>query len=103
MSREQVRDRLRYPEISLFEVRNGLWIELGDQPSLYPVEEGVPALPQLLNRLIKPIRNDYTDLLGFAQWDGDPNERFSNEDALRWLQRFDADSDWPSAEQRRAS
>lgn len=100
LSREQVRDRLHHPEIDIFEVSSGLWIELGDEPSLYPVEDGVPAFPKFLNCLLKPIRNDHTDLLGFAQWDGDPNERFNDKDAVRWLRRFDDDSDWPSVEQR---
>lgn len=103
LSREQVRDRLHHPAINIFEVQNGLWIELGDEPSLFPVEDGVPALPKMLNHLLKPIRNDHTDLLGFAQWDGDPNERFNSRDTMRWLQRFDDDSDWPSIEERRAS
>jgi hypothetical protein len=34
-------------------------------------------------------------LLGFGQWDGVPNERFNDADSLRWMRRFDADSDWP--------
>lgn len=103
MSREQVKDRLHHSDITLIEVQSGIWIELGAEPSLFPVEDGVPELPRLLNRLLKPIRNDHTDLVGFPQWDGDPNERFNNEDSMRWLQRFDDDSDWPSNEQRRAS
>lgn len=103
MSREQVKDQLHHPEISIIEIDTGLWIELGHEPSLFPVEEGVPELLKLLNRLIRPIRNDHTDLLGFAQWDGDPNVRFNKEDSMRWLQRFDDDSDWPSIEQRRVS
>lgn len=50
----------------------------------------------LLNKLIKPIRFDYLDLLGFGQWDGDPNERFTDADSRRWMARFDPDSDWPT-------
>lgn len=100
MSREQVQDRLRHPDITIISVKSGLWIELGAEPSLFPVEEGVPELPMLLNRLIRPIRNDHMSLLGFGQWDGDPNERFTRNDATRWLQRFDDESDWPSVEQR---
>lgn len=103
MSREQVKDQLHHPDIAIIEIDTGLWIELGNEPSLFPVEEGVPELPRLLNRLIKPIRNDYTDLLGFPQWDGDPNKRFDSKDATRWLQRFDDDSDWPSLARRGAS
>jgi hypothetical protein len=101
MSREQVKDHLHHPDIRVIDVSSGLWIELGAEPCLYPVEDGVPELPTLLNKLIRPIRDDNTDLLGFPQWDGDPNERFNNKDAMRWLQRFDVDSDWPSIDQRR--
>jgi hypothetical protein len=39
-------------------------------------------------------------LLDFGEWDGDPNERFARKDSRRWMGRFDADSDWPSKEQR---
>ena len=60
-----------------------------------PVEEGVPELPKLLNRLIKPIRNDHVSLDGFSAAADDPNDRFTNADAARWLRRFDDDSDWP--------
>lgn len=78
----------------------GQWIELGPQPELYPVEDGVPELPVKLNRLLRPLRHSNLDLLGFGEWDGDPNVRFNREDTQRWLMRFDEDSDWPSAEQR---
>jgi hypothetical protein len=101
LSREQVKDRLCDPNIKLTEVTNGLWIELGKEPSLYPVEEGCPRLPALLNKLLRPIRNDHIELVGFPQWDDDPNQRFSREDSKRWLQRFDDDSDWPSDDLRR--
>lgn len=33
-------------------------------------------------------------------WDGDPNPRFDHESSLRWMHRFDEDSDWPSAQAR---
>jgi hypothetical protein len=101
MSRQQVRDYLRHPEIKIIDVEKGLWIELGKEPSLFPVEEGVPALPKLLNRLIQPIRDDNADLVGFPVWDDDPNRRFNRDDSMRWLRRFDDDSDWPSSELRR--
>lgn len=54
----------------------------------------------MLNKLLKPIRNNELGLVGFGQWDGDPNERFDRNDSRRWLGRFDEDSDWPSAELR---
>jgi len=39
-------------------------------------------------------------LLGFGEWDGDPNERFTLADSQRWLARFDDDGDWPAPEAR---
>ncbi|MDO8067137.1 type VI immunity family protein [Janthinobacterium sp. SUN206] len=100
LSRDQIKLSLQHPHIRIDELGAGLWIELGEEPALYPVEDGVPELPALLNKLLKPIRNDHMALLGFGQWDGDPNERFNDADSLRWMRRFDADSDWPSAELR---
>ncbi|MEC5164038.1 MULTISPECIES: type VI immunity family protein, partial [unclassified Janthinobacterium] len=102
ISREQVKTTLHHPQIRIDELNIGLWIELGEEPSLYPVEDGVPELPVLLNKLLRPIRHDHMGLLGFGQWDGDPNERFTNADELRWVRRFDTDSDWPSAELRQS-
>ncbi|QXI30123.1 type VI immunity family protein [Pseudomonas vanderleydeniana] len=96
LTREQVREALDHPGIGITELRSGQWIELGEQPELYPAKSGVPKLPRILNQLLKPIRNDDLGLLGFGQWDGDPNERFTDADSRRWLARFDADSDWPT-------
>lgn len=96
LTREQVRTALSHPRISITELQSGQWIELGEQPELYPVEQGVPELPMLLNKLLKPIRYDDLGLLGFGQWDGDPNERFTDADSRRWMSRFDTDSDWPT-------
>ncbi|WPH13804.1 hypothetical protein [Variovorax paradoxus] len=79
---------------------NGLWIELGDL-DLYPVEDGVPDVLVKANSLIRPIRCDELNLNTLDPWDGDPNPRFGYESSLRWMRRFDDDSDWPSAEQRR--
>jgi len=79
---------------------NGLWIELGDL-DLYPVEDGVPDVLIKANDLIRPIRCDELNLNTLDPWDGDPNPRFGYETSLRWMRRFDDDSDWPSAEQRR--
>ncbi|MFK4064199.1 hypothetical protein, partial [Brucella anthropi] len=71
---------------------------LGPQPELYPVENGVPELPVLLNRLLRRIRHPQLDIIGLGEWDGDPNERFNRRDTQRWLARFDEDSDWPTPE-----
>lgn len=79
---------------------NGLWIELGDL-ALYSVEDGVPELLVKANRLIRPIRCDELKLNTLDAWEGDPNPRFGYESSLRWMRRFDEDSDWPSAEVRR--
>lgn len=101
-SREQVMDVLADPRIKITVLASGLWIELGDAPSLFPVSAGVPELAVLLNRLIKPVRDDEMSVLGFAEWDDDPNERFNKSDSARWMGRFDENSDWPSRDLRRA-
>lgn len=107
----QVRAELADPRIKITAVpyprdtlnpdgANGLWIELGDL-ALYPVEDGVPELLIKANRLIRPIRCDELKLNTLDPWEGDPNPRFGYESSLRWMRRFDEDSDWPSAEVRR--
>jgi hypothetical protein len=98
LDREQVRAALDHPAIAVTDCGNGQWIELGPQPELYPVENGVPELPALLNHLLKPIRHPNLDLTGLGEWDGDPNVRFDRASTQRWLARFDDDSDWPDAE-----
>ncbi|MFJ4112020.1 type VI immunity family protein [Pseudomonas sp. NPDC089758] len=95
LDREAVQKALNHPNISIKELRTGQWIELGERPSLYPVENGLPELPIIINKVIKPIRHKNLGLIGFGQWSGDPNERFSDIDAERWLGRFDEESDWP--------
>jgi len=62
---------------------------------MYPVEDGVPVLPVYANALIKPIRCDELKLVGYAQWDDDPNEHLSYEEGIAWMRRFDEDSSWP--------
>lgn len=101
LSREQIRKALEDPQIRVEECASGQWIELGDQPSLCPVEEGVPPLQVRLNHLLRPIRVPKLELVGLGQWDGDPNERFGQADTKRWLARFDTDGDWPSSDLRR--
>ncbi|WP_211460891.1 type VI immunity family protein [Collimonas silvisoli] len=100
LDRDAVRAALADPRIRIDELDCGQWIELGPQPALYPVENGVPELPVMLNRLLRPLRHTNLDLLGFGEWDGDPNVRFNRRDTERWLARFDDDSDWPSSEVR---
>ncbi|WP_146063637.1 type VI immunity family protein [Acinetobacter soli] len=81
-------------EIEYQENQTGLWIRLGEL-SMYPVEDGVPVLPVYANALIKPIRCDELKLVGYAQWDDDPNEHLSYEEGIAWMRRFDEESHWP--------
>ena len=76
-----------------------LWIQLGEL-DLHPVEQGVPEVLIKANRLIRPIRCDRLQLLTLDPWDDDPNPRFDFQSAMRWMRRFDEDSDWPSADKR---
>lgn len=80
----------------------GLWIRLGEL-DLHPVENGVPGLLVKANQLIRPIRCDYLKLLTLDPWDDDPNPRFDYESSLRWMRRFDDDSDWPTADVRKGA
>ncbi|WP_332608311.1 type VI immunity family protein [Achromobacter sp. ESBL13] len=98
ISRDDVVAHLADPRIRIDTLSCGQWIELGPQPELYPVEEGVPELPVMLNHLLRRIRHPQLDLVGAGEWDGDPNERFDRRDTQRWLCRFDDDSDWPTPE-----
>ncbi|ATE61634.1 hypothetical protein [Thauera sinica] len=79
--------------------RTSYWIELGEL-SLYPIEDGVPELPVIANRLIRPVRCDDLNLLSLDPWDDDPNPRFDFQSGPRWMGRFDEGSDWPSPERR---
>ncbi|MDD0801482.1 MULTISPECIES: type VI immunity family protein [Acinetobacter] len=85
---------IKIKEIEYPENQTGLWIRLGEL-SMYPVEDGVPVLPVYANALIKPIRCDELKLVGYAQWDDDPNEHLSYEEGIAWMCRFDEDSSWP--------
>lgn len=76
-----------------------LWIRLGEL-DLHPVERGVPELLVKANRLIRPVRCDALKLLTLDPWDDDPNPRFDYQSSLRWMRRFDDDSDWPDAAKR---
>jgi hypothetical protein len=74
-------------------------VQLGEL-NLYPVEEGVPELPVIANKLIRPIRCNLLQLYTLDPWEGDPNPRFDEENSPRWMARFDEESDWPSREAR---
>ncbi|UXY15923.1 hypothetical protein N8I74_02580 [Chitiniphilus purpureus] len=107
----EVKAQLAHPDIRISEIPysigkhnpNGepaLWIQLGEL-SLYPVDQGVPELPVLANALIKPIRCDLLQLFTLDPWADDPNPRFDFENGPLWMARFDADSNWPNASQRK--
>jgi hypothetical protein len=107
---EQVRAELDDPRIVIESIpyalnklnpdsKNGLWIRLGEL-DLHPVANGVPDLLVKANRLIRPIRCNQLNLLSLDPWDDDPNPRFNYQSSLRWMARFDEDSDWPSPEKR---
>jgi hypothetical protein len=72
---------------------DGLWIEAGEAPALYPVEEGVPAHLRALAEALKPARLERLWMVSFP-----PNlprdDIFTPRTSARWLKRFDADSDW---------
>ena len=99
MSLDELQARL--PQgIQAHRLSHGLWLELGPQPNLFPVENGVPALAVALDRLLKPIRHENLSINSMGEWDGDPNERFNDDDTKRWMRRFEDDSDWPRPENR---
>lgn len=110
-SAEEVRITLNDPRIVIEEIPfalskinpeglPGLWIRLGEL-DLHPVEHGVPELLVKANNLIRPVRCDELKLLSLDAWDDDPNPRFGYEDSIRWMRRFDDDSDWPEAVRRK--
>ncbi|MDR2881239.1 MAG: DUF3396 domain-containing protein [Azoarcus sp.] len=72
---------------------DGLWIEAGAEPALYPVEQGVPAHLRALAMALKPVRLERLWMVSYP-----PNlpsdDIFTPETSARWLRRFDSDSDW---------
>jgi hypothetical protein len=87
------------PAIRIVDCAGGLWIEAGDAPRLYPVEEGLPASVSRLAQALKPVRLERMQLTGMLQPVPRPNS-FDMENSAQWLARFDA---WqPSAQASRA-
>ncbi len=76
------------PAIRIQSVKNGYWIEAGDEPRLYPREEGVPASLALLAQTLKPARLTHMDLTGMLDAVPIPN-KFNVENSAAWLARFD--------------
>ena len=95
-SRDEVAAQLADPLIRIEPLDCGLWIELGPRPELYPVQQGMPRLPAVLNRLLHKIRHPQLDLLGSCPRDVEPGKHFDSRDTRRWLARFDDGSDWPT-------
>jgi len=95
-----VRRQLDHPKITITALPRSdgdtsLWIQLGEL-DLYPVEDCLPELLVLANRLIRPVRCDDLNLTTLDPWEDDPNPRFDFISGPRWMGRFDPDSDWPS-------
>lgn len=84
LERGQVLAALRSPEIAVVDCGNGQWIELGPQPGLHPVENGIPELPAQLARLLRPVLHRRLELPGLGT--DSPHERLL---ARRWLSRFE--------------
>ncbi|SMF13115.1 type VI immunity family protein [Pseudogulbenkiania subflava] len=84
-------------------VGEALWLQDGELPQLYPVEQGIPPSMTAIAEAIKPLRAETLKLISYPRWDGDEeidHVFFNLDKCRRWLARFDRDGDWPSAEQR---
>lgn len=87
------------PQFHLTPCAGGLWIEAGDEPALYPVDQGIPRHYAKLAKLMKPTRLEALWLISYLP----PLPRddcFNAASSARWLKRFDDDGDWPSPEVR---
>ena len=87
------------PQFHLTPCAGGLWIEAGDEPALYPVDQGIPRHYAKLAKLMKPTRLEALWLISYLP----PLPRddcFNAQQSARWLKRFDDDGDWPSPEVR---
>jgi len=87
------------PQFHLTPCAGGLWIEAGDEPALFPVDQGIPRHYAKLARLMKPTRLESLWLISYLP----PLPRddcFNAKTSARWLKRFDDDGDWPSPEVR---
>jgi hypothetical protein len=73
----------------------GLWIEAGEAPALYPVEDGAPRHLRALAEALIPVRLDRLWMTSYP-----PNAAsdgiFTPASSALWLQRFDSASRWPS-------
>lgn len=110
-SAADVRAELNDPRIEIVDIpfaagphnpkgQPALWIRLGEL-DLHPVDHGVPEVLVKASRFIRPIRCDQLKLFGPKPCGHDPNPRFDLESGVRWMRRFDEDSNWPSVDQRK--
>ncbi len=84
-------------------IGDALWLQDGEFPQLYPVEQGIPESMTTIAEAIKPLRAETLKLISYPRWDGDEeidHVFFDLDKCRRWLARFDRNGDWPSAEQR---
>ena len=95
-----VRAQLTHPRIRVTELPDALWIEAGDEPSLLPVEEGIPPIYREIAQALKPARAADLDFLTLGQWDDDDRDVMTPTDSKAWLARFDSDGSWPSPDVR---
>lgn len=72
----------------------GLWIEAGDAPALYPVEEGVPRHLRALAEALIPVRLDRLWMTSYPP-NAASDDIFTPASSALWLQRFDTASQWP--------
>jgi Protein of unknown function (DUF3396) len=82
------------PRVTIEPIGEGLWLQAGDVPELYPFEQGIPRHVALLARALKPARLDALWLLSYVP--ALPREdTFDYETGRQWLRRFDDDGTWP--------
>jgi hypothetical protein len=87
--------------ITLTPCAEGLWIQAGEEPALYPIDEGIPRHVAKVARALKPARLKTLWLISYLP----PLPRedcFTPPTSRRWLARFDEDGDWPGPDRRQA-
>jgi hypothetical protein len=80
--------QLQHPEIRVSHFAEGLWIEAGNAPQLYPVEGGIPSAMAQVAQVLKPVRLERMKLTGMLEV-VPRTDVFTIESATTWLQRFD--------------
>ncbi|BDT68138.1 hypothetical protein os1_23200 [Comamonadaceae bacterium OS-1] len=85
---DTLRSRLLHPDIRVSDLAGGLWIEAGQEPQLYPVEEGIPGAMAQVAQALKPVRLERMKLTGMLEVTP-RTDIFTVETAKTWLARFD--------------